>query len=182
MTRLRIVGFATAVAAAAVLAQGLVHAQAAAPSKAQSAPATQKAPPAPATQKAPATPKAQAAEDKAAPAGGSTIGSVHIPNAVMADGKPLTAGTYTLRLSNDPVTPVVGQTPDRARWVEFVQGGTVKGREVATVLSTADAKQIAKQGLPAPGTSKVQTLKGNEFLRVWVNKGGTNYLVHLKNS
>lgn len=181
MTRPRIVGFATAVAAAAVLAQGLIHAQAAAPSKAQAAPATQKAPPAPPAAKAPATSKA-AAEDKAAPASGSALGSVHIPNAVMADGKPLTAGTYTIRLSSDPVTPVVGQTPTKAQWVEFVQGGTVKGREVATVLSTADAKQIAKMGLPAPGTSKVQTLKGNEFLRVWINKGGTNYLVHLKNS
>jgi hypothetical protein len=172
MTRTRIVGFATAVAAAAVLAQGLVHAQAAAPSKA----------PAAATQKAEPKAKPAAAEDKAAPASGSGLGSVHIPNAVMADGKALSAGTYTLRLSNDPVTPVVGQTPSESRWVEFVQGGAVKGREVATVLSTADAKQIAKQSLPAPGTAKVQTLKGNEYLRVWINKGGTNYLVHLKNS
>jgi hypothetical protein len=172
MTRTRIVGFATAVAAAAVLAQGLVYAQAAAPSKAQPAPATQKA------EKA----KPASTEDKAAPSGASGLGSVHIPNAVMADGKTLTAGTYTLRLSNDPVAPVVGQTPSESRWVEFMQGGSVKGREVATVLSTADAKQIAKQGLPAPGTAKVQTLKGNEYLRVWINKGGTNYLVHLKNS
>src|SRR5262245_23585884 len=180
MTRKGIVGFAGAVVAAAVLAQTFVGAQAGAPSKAQTPPAaTQKAPPQPAAEKAP--PKAAA--EKAAPSSSSTsLGSVHIPNAVMADGKSLAAGTYTLRLSNDPVSPVVGQTPDQTRWVEFVQGSSVKGREVATVLSTADAKQIAKLGLPAPGSAKVQTLKGNEYTRVWINKGGTNYLVHLKNS
>jgi hypothetical protein len=170
MTRKGIVGFAGAVVAAAVLAQTYVGAQAGAPSKAQTPPAAaQKAPPPP-------------AEKMAAPSSSGSLGSVHIPNAVMADGKTLAAGTYTLRISNDPVSPVVGQSPDQARWVEFVQGSAVKGREVATVLTTTDAKQIAKLGLPAPGSAKVQTLKGNEYTRVWINKGGTNYLVHLKNS
>jgi hypothetical protein len=32
---------------------------------------------------------------------------------------------------------------------------------------------------PAAGTAKVQTLKGADYVRVWINKGGTNYLVHL---
>jgi hypothetical protein len=108
--------------------------------------------------------------------------SVHLPKGVMADGKSLPAGTYMIRVTDQTASPVVGQTTSESRWVEFLQGGQVKGREVATVLSNSEAKTIAKQGLPASGQAKVETLVGNEYVRVWVNKAGTNYLVHLKNS
>ena len=97
----------------------------------------------------------------------------------MADGKPLAAGSYTLRLTAETGSPVVGQTQSEARWVEFVQGGQVKGRELATVLSNTEAKAIAKRGLPSG--SQIQTLAGNDYMRVWINKGGTNYLLHLTN-
>jgi hypothetical protein len=33
--------------------------------------------------------------------------------------------------------------------------------------------------MPASGTSKTELLKGNDYLRIWVNHGGTHYLVHL---
>src|SRR4249919_1621349 len=118
----------------------------------------------------------QAAAKKPA---GSGLMSVHIPRKVSADGHELAAGTYSLRLSEEAVKPVVGETPGANKWVEFVQGGSVKGRELATVLTAADAKQIAKQGLPAAGAAKVELLKGDDYLRVWVNIGGTNYLIHL---
>ena len=26
---------------------------------------------------------------------------------------------------------------------------------------------------------KVELLKGDDYLRVWINRGGTNYLIHL---
>jgi hypothetical protein len=109
---------------------------------------------------------------------GTSLGSVKIP-AVTANGQALPAGTYTLRLSSDAVTPVVGQSADAAKWVEFVQGGQVKGKELATVVPAAEVKQIAKMAPPAAGTAKVQTLKGADYVRVWFNKGGTHYLVHL---
>ena len=97
----------------------------------------------------------------------------------MADGKMLSAGSYSLRVTSDAVTPVKGQGPEAEKWVEFVQGGAVKGRELASVVTDADAKKIAKMAMPSSGTAKVQTLKGNEYIRVWVNRGGTHYLVHL---
>jgi hypothetical protein len=109
----------------------------------------------------------------------TSLGSIHIPQQVTANGQPLAAGTYTLRLSGDPVTPVVGQTPSQSHWVEFVQGGQVKGKEIATVATAAEVKQIAEMTPPAPGTSKVQTLKGADYVRVWINHGGTHYLLHL---
>jgi len=119
--------------------------------------------------------------DTTQPPAGAVM-SVHIPRKVMADGKPLAAGTYQLRVTDQSPSPVVGQTPAETRWVEFVQGGQVKGREVGTIKSTTEAKRIAKQGLPGAGSAKIQELYGNDYLRVWINKGGTNYLVHLPNS
>jgi hypothetical protein len=115
---------------------------------------------------------------QAAPA---SIGSAQVPRKVMAGGQPLAAGTYTVRLSNDPVKPVVGQSPDGSRWVEFVQGGAVKGRELATVLTAADLKVVLDKGEapPAPGSSRVEMLKGGEYLRLWFNQAGTHYLIHL---
>jgi hypothetical protein len=108
-----------------------------------------------------------------------SLAAVRLPRAVVADGKPLPAGTYGLRLADEPVTPVVGQPPSSSRWVEFVQDGDVKGRELATVIQPADVKAVAKGTPPAAGSARVQLLRGAEYLRVWTNVGGTQYLVHL---
>jgi len=108
-----------------------------------------------------------------------TLGSVRVIQKVMANGQALAAGTYTLRLLPDQVSPVVGQTPAESQWVEFVSGGKVVGKEVATILSGPEAKKVTKGSGPAAGESKTQLLKGNDYIRIWVNHGGKNYLVHL---
>lgn len=109
----------------------------------------------------------------------TTLGTVRLGRAVMADGKALPAGSYSLRVSADPVTAVVGQASDNAKWVEFVQGGQVRGRELASVIPQAEVRQVVKGTAPASGTAKVELLKGGEYLRVWANRGGTHYLIHL---
>lgn len=110
----------------------------------------------------------------------ASLGSVRIAKNVMADGKALAVGTYTLRVSDEMPTAVVGQSSDEARWIEFVQGSTVKGREMATVLSKDALKSMAKKGgSTAPGSAKVEMLKGDEYIRVWVNHAGVQYLIHL---
>lgn len=108
-----------------------------------------------------------------------TLGTVRLPRAVMADGKALPAGSYSLRVAADAVTPVTGQGPDSAKWVEFVQGGQVKGRELASVVASADVKAVVEGRPPAANTNKVELLKGGEFLRVWSNRGSNHYLIHL---
>jgi hypothetical protein len=108
-----------------------------------------------------------------------SLGSVTLSKKVMANGQPLAAGTYTVRLANDSVSSVVGQSPDAEKWVEFVQGGQVKGKELATVVTGPDAKTVLKGKAPAAGSSRVDTLKGADYVRVWINKGGTTYLIHL---
>ena len=110
---------------------------------------------------------------------GQALGSVRLPRAVVANGQSLPAGTYTLRLSSDTVSPVVGQGPEAAKWVEFVQAGSVKGKELASVVAPADVKAVAEITPPAPGTAKVQPLRGGDYMRVWFNRAGTQYLVHL---
>jgi hypothetical protein len=114
-----------------------------------------------------------------AQANAQSLGSVTINKKVMANGQPLAAGTYTVRLSSDSVTSVVGESADSEKWVEFVQGGQVKGKELATVVAGADVKTVSKEKAPAAGTARVDTLKGADYLRVWINHGGTHYLIHL---
>jgi hypothetical protein len=114
-----------------------------------------------------------------AQANAQSLGSVTINKKVMANGQSLAAGTYTVRLSSDSVTSVVGESADSEKWVEFVQGGQVKGKELATVVTSADVKTVSKEKAPSAGTARVDMLKGADYLRVWINHGGTHYLIHL---
>ena len=109
----------------------------------------------------------------------TSLGSVTLSRKVTADGQPLAAGTYQIRLTTDQPKSVVGQTPEAERYVEFVRGGKVVGREVATIVSDADAKTILKVAKPAPGSARVELLKGDDYIRVWINRGGNNYIIHL---
>lgn len=119
-------------------------------------------------------------EAATAPAGEVALGTVRLPRAVMADGKALPAGVYQVRLTADPARPdAVGATEELSRWAEFLQNGKVRGREVVTIVPAAEAKIVAKDPPPAAGRSKVQMLKGDDYLRVWINRGGTHYLIHM---
>lgn len=114
-----------------------------------------------------------------AQAASGALATVRIPQGVTANGQPLPAGTYSVRVSSDPVSPVVGQGPDAAKWVEFVQGGQVRGKELASVVAPADVKAVAKRTPPSEGSGLVHVLRGSEYVRVWVNHDGAQYLVHL---
>jgi len=108
-----------------------------------------------------------------------TLGTANLSRAVMADGQSLPAGTYTLQLSSAEVDSVVGVPDGSEQWVEFVQGGEVRGRELASRVEAADVSEIAETNPPSPGTVRVEWLRGGEYLRVWTNHAGTHYLLHL---
>jgi hypothetical protein len=123
-------------------------------------------------------PRQQVAQ--AVPEGEVTLGTVRIPRAVTADGKPLPAGTYQVRLTGQAAQPeVVGQRPDLNRWVDFIQGGQVRGREVVSVIPADEIQAVAQTTPPRPGSSRVEMLRGGDYLRVWINRAGTHYLIHL---
>jgi len=108
------------------------------------------------------------------------LGTVHLTKKVMADGKPLAPGTYQVRLTSDSPKPAVGESPNGEKYVEFLRGGKVVGREVATVVSSADIGKIAKGPRPkGNNSSRVDTLKGGDYVRVWLVKGGDNYLINM---
>jgi hypothetical protein len=128
---------------------------------------------------------APAQQKASAPTGETVLGTVTIPRAVTADGKPLPQRQYTVRLTAQAAQPTVaGQQPDLNRWVEFVQGGQVKGREVVSIVppdevdDTQPGPDLDPGRAPRNG-SKVEMLKGNEYLRVWISRQGTQYLIHL---
>jgi len=111
---------------------------------------------------------------------GTSLGTVNLTKKVMADGKPLAAGTYQVRLTNEaPPKPGAGQGAEAEKYVEFVRGGKVMGREVATVVSAADISQVAKGKKPGANSSSVEMLKGGKYLRVWINHGGNNYIINM---
>lgn len=118
------------------------------------------------------------------PDGELTLATVSIPRAVLADGKPLPAGRYTLRMTAQSAQPTVaGQLPDLNRWVEFVQGGQVRGREIVSIVPAGEV-QDTMTGPDMPGHApssgaRVEMLKGGDYLRIWVARNGNNYLLHL---
>ena len=115
-----------------------------------------------------------------APEGQIALGSVTLPKAVKADGKPLAAGTYQVRLTADTASQEAkGQTKALERWAEFVKGGKVVAREVVTIVPSADISKVQKDAPPKAGSAKVEMLKGGDYYRVWINRGGNHYLVHL---
>lgn len=110
----------------------------------------------------------------------TSLGSVTLKRSVKANGQALTAGTYTVRLTSEEAPPAVGQSAGAERWVEFVRGGKVVGKEVVSVVSDADIAQVAEgPGKPAKGRTRVDTLKGGDYVRVWINRGENHYLIHL---
>ena len=89
-------------------------------------------------------------------------------------------GTYQVRVTAHPAKPdAVGTTESLERWAEFLKGGKVEGREVVTIVPASEARWSSKDTPPPPGGVKVQMLRGNEYVRVWINRGGNHYLIHL---
>jgi hypothetical protein len=112
--------------------------------------------------------------------GARSLGSVRLSRSVKANGEVLRPGTYQVRLTEEIAKPEApGTQPTLERWVEFVQGGQVKGREVVSIVPAAEIAKIAESARVPQGGSRVEMLKGNEFVRVWINRAGTHYLIHM---
>jgi len=109
----------------------------------------------------------------------ASLGMVNIPHAVKADAQPLAAGNYTVRLTGQSLEPALGQSPDHEQWVEFVQNGKVVGKAVATVVPPDQVREVGKAEPPKAGQARVEMLKGDKYVRVWLSKEGTSYLIHL---
>ena len=104
--------------------------------------------------------------------------SVRIPVAVLADGKPLAPGRYNLRLTgNQPPQP--GQPAGTQQAVEIIAGGNVVARETAEVLRDDDLPAVGASSESVQSGTRVEMLKGGEFLRISIKRDGARYLVYL---
>ena len=114
------------------------------------------------------------------PSGADELGMLTLPRRVMANGSRLDAGDYSVHLTGQEASPdAVGALSVLERWVEFRQDDDVKGREVVSIVPASEIGDVAKTAPPGPGSSRVEMLRGDEFLRVWINQDGTSFLIHL---
>ena len=109
----------------------------------------------------------------------NVLATVRITTAVMANGAPLPPGTYDVRLTQERPAPAVGQSSEARQWVEFVAKGKVVGREIAEVLWDNDLPAVGASSVRVPNGTRVEMLKGGDFLRVSVKREGERYLVYL---
>ena len=90
-----------------------------------------------------------------------SVGTVRIPQAVIADSGTLKPGTYEVRLSGG------GDSPR----VEFLQKGQVVG-------STLGIVPPEKQKLP-PGAHASRVKDNDPYVRITISRGGQQYLAYL---
>ncbi len=110
-------------------------------------------------------------------------GGFDLPRRAYATGQPLEPGPYRVRLT-DESAPVVDQEPPTAtRWVEFLheEDGAVAGRALAAVVPDSEIEDIAVDWVPR-NQVRVDELLGGDYVRVWLNRGGSSYLAHMPTS
>ena len=114
----------------------------------------------------------------------STVGtdvaaSVQIPVAVLADGKPLPPGKYNVRLTADRPASLPGQPAGAQQSVELLADGKVVAREIAEVLKDQDLPAEGASSQRVQNGTRVEMLKGGEFLRISLKRDGARYLLYL---
>lgn len=125
-------------------------------------------------------PTAPETEELNIPTGEHWLGTIRIPVNVLANGEPLPAGQYRVRLTGQVAEQnVIGQLAILERWVEFLQGGKVRGRAMAPVVPSGATKQVVDSAPPPPGRARVQHLREDDYLRVWFNYKGDQILIYL---
>jgi hypothetical protein len=47
------------------------------------------------------------------------------------------------------------------------------------IIPQSEISQVQKDTPPGANASKVELLKGGDFVRVWIRKGSNHYLLHM---
>src|SRR5688572_11229628 len=93
--------------------------------------------------------------------GASVLGSVRIPQPVVAGGEVIQPGTYEIRLTGEHAKPLPGQSEDAEQYVELVSGGRVVARDIAEVMPAA-AGPVGTSG-GGQARARVEHLKADPF-------------------
>ena len=111
--------------------------------------------------------------------GAGVLTTVRISAPVLAGGAPLPAGTYEIRLTGEHPGPLAGEQRNSQESVEFVADGKVVAQEVAEIVYDDD---LPTEGAPSQRVrsgTRVEMLKGGEFLRISVKRERERYLIYL---
>ena len=115
----------------------------------------------------------------APPVTGNVLATVRLPTAVTVGDSSLPAGTYELRLTGQHPDPPAGQPASAQEWIEFAAHGEVVARELAEILRDDDLPPVGASAQPAAPGTRVELLKGGEFVRISVKRDRDRYLIHL---
>jgi hypothetical protein len=110
---------------------------------------------------------------------GRTHPTVTITQSVMADGKPLAAGTYEIWITNERPDVGAGAPSEAQRVVEFAQNNQVVARTIAEVFPRRGGEAVGTSGNTGAGRARVEMLKSGEFVRVSINDAAGRFLIHL---
>ena len=111
-------------------------------------------------------------------------GAFDLPRRAYVNGQPLEPGPYRVRLTDEAAPPGVDEDPSTTtRWIEFLHEaeGAVAGRGLAIVISDSEIDALAKSSVPR-NQVRLDELQSGEYIRLWLNRGGSNYLVHMPTS
>ena len=117
--------------------------------------------------------------EKPTKADANRLTTVRITTAVMAGGTSLAAGTYELRLTGQSPGPAGDEQRTVGEWMEFVANGKVVAREVAVILYDDQLPSVGASSQKVPSGTRVEMLKGGEFLRISVKRENVRYLIYL---
>ena len=109
----------------------------------------------------------------------AVLTTVRINAPVLAGGAPLPAGTYEIRLTGQRPSPPAGQPQDAEEWVEFVADGKVVARETAEIIDDDDLPAEGASSQTVQQGTRVEMLKGGEFLRISIKRDRQRYLIYL---
>ena len=110
-------------------------------------------------------------------------GGFDLSRRAYATGQPLEPGPYRVGLT-DELAPIVDQEPPTTtRWVEFLhkEDGAIAGRALTIVVPDSEIEEIAVDWVPR-NQVRVDELLGGDYVRVWLNRSGSSYLVHMPTS
>ena len=110
-------------------------------------------------------------------------GGFDLSRRAYATGEPLEPGPYRVRLTDESAPVVDEEPPTTTRWVEFLheEDGSVAGRALATVVPDSEIEEVAVDWVPR-NQVRVDELRGGDYIRIWLNRGGSSYLVHMPTS
>ncbi len=119
------------------------------------------------------------AQTPASTVGNEVAASVQIPVTVLADGKPVPPGKYSIRLTAERPGPLPGQPVGAQQRVELLADGKVVAQEIAEVLKDEDLPAEGASSQHVQNGTRVEMLKGGEFLRISIKRDGARYLLYL---